>query len=433
MKKVIILGAAGRDFHNFNVYFRDNKEYKVIAFTAAQIPFISDRVYPSTLAGRFYPNGIPIYDEDRLEELIDDYDIDEVVFAYSDVSYKHLMHLASKVVRRSSFKLLGAKDTQLIANKPVIAVTATRTGSGKSTISRMIANIAKEYADIGIIRHPMPYLTFEPIQIFKSIEDLDKYPLTLEEEEEYINHLRDGNIVYAGVDYSSILKEAERHDLILWDGGNNDLPFIKPDLHITIIDPLRADDAVNYYPSEVNLMNADMVIISKADLANEEQINVSKDIVKQLNDNAKIFALGSYNRIDKPELIKGKRVLIIDDAPSITHGEVKDNIAIKLARSLDAEIIDPRPYTKGSIRSLYEKYDIRDILPTAGYNDKQLKDLEDTIDGIDAQAVILATPADLTRRIRINKPIARIESELKGYDYNSFTDYLKEWIKNRLR
>lgn len=432
MKKVIILGAGGRDFHNFNVCFRDNKEYKVIAFTATQIPFIADRVYPSTLAGRFYPNGIPIYNEDRLEELIEDYGIDEVVFAYSDISYNHLMHIASRAMLRASFRLLGLKDTQLIANKPVIAVTATRTGAGKSIISRAIASLAKEYGDIAVIRHPMPYLTFDPLQIFNSIDDLDKYKLTLEEEEEYINHLRDRHIVYAGVDYALILKEAEKHHLILWDGGNNDFPFIKPDLHITIIDPLRANDAINYYPSEVNLMDADIIIISKADLATNEQIEKARRIAKQLNNKAKIFIIGSKAIIDKPKLIKDKEVLVIDDAPSLTHGGVRESIGIRLARALNAKIIDPKPYAKGSIREVYEKYDIKNALPTAGYNDKQLEDLEDTINSIDAQAVLLATPADLTRRIKISKPIARVEFRVECYDYALLEEYIRGWCKEKI-
>ncbi|GIU72675.1 MAG: GTPase [Candidatus Nitrosocaldaceae archaeon] len=429
MRKVIILGAAGRDFHNFNVYFRDNKEYKVIAFTAAQIPFIADRVYPKELAGKFYPNGIPIYDEDKLEELINDYNVDEVVFAYSDVSYNHLMHLASRAIAaRASFRLLGLKDTQLVASKPVISVTATRTGAGKSSISRVIANIAKEYKDIAVIRHPMPYLTFDPIQIFTSIEDLDKYQLTLEEEEEYINHIRDGNTVYAGVDYKVILDEVEKkHDLIIWDGGNNDFPFIKPDLNITVVDPLRAEDSINYYPSEINLRMADIIIINKVNTASNKDVDKSIKIAKSLNKDAKIFKVGSYPIID--ESIKGKRVIIIDDAPTITHGEVKESIASKLARDLGCEIIDPRPYAKGSIKEVYEKYNISNVLPTSGYSYKQLQDLEDTINSIEADLIIAATPADLSRRMKIDKPIVKVEFRIEGYDYEQFVDYIRRWLK----
>ena len=431
MKKVIILGAAGRDFHNFNVYFRDNPEYKAIAFTATQIPFIDNRLYPSRLAGSLYPDGIPIYPEDKLEELIREHGIDEVVFAYSDVDYNHVMHIASLAVANdASFRLLSIKDTQLISNKKVIAITASRTGSGKSTLTRLIANIAKRYFKIAIIRHPMPYLAFDPIQHFKSVDDLDNYNISIEEEEEYIMHLRDNNEVYAGVDYELILREAEKeHDLIIWDGGNNDYPFIKPDLHITILDPLRADDAINYYPSEVNIRLADAIVINKVNNASKDAIDKCIRISKELNPKAKVFKIASYPKLDNPDLIKGKKVTIVEDSPSITHGEVKDSIALRLAREYGAEVVDASKYAKGSIKQLCDKYNIRYSLPSAGYSKEQLKDLEDSINGIDCEAIILATPADLARRIRIDKPIARLVFELADYDYRSFVEYIREYLK----
>ncbi len=430
MRKVIILGAGGRDFHNFNLYFRDNNEYKVLAFIAMQIPFIAGRVYPSELAGKFYPSGIPIYGEDKLEELIREYDIDEVVLAYSDISYKDLMHLASiAIANGASFKLLGLKDTQLDTNKPVIAITATRTGAGKSTVARLVANIAKRYYNIAIIRHPMPYLTFDPIQRFSDLSDLDKYKLTIEEEEEYINHLLDGNTVYAGVDYELILNKVEReHDLIIWDGGNNDFPFIKPDIHITVLDPLRINDSINYYPSEVNLLTADIIIINKANSVDELLIKRSLDIINSLNKRVKIFKIGSYPILDDD--IKGKRVIIIDDAPSITHGNVKESIAYRLAKEGGAEIINPRPYAKGSIKDMLERYDINNMLPSAGYSIQQLKDLEDTINSIEADIIISNTPANLAKRLKIDKPIIKIEFELKGYEYDILLNYIEQHLKN---
>jgi predicted GTPase len=429
MKKVIILGAAGRDFHNFNMYFRNNKEYKVLAFVAMQIPFIADRVYPSDLAGKFYPSGIPIYDERKLIELIKDYSIDEVILAYSDLSYKDVMHLASiAITNGSSFRLLGLKDTQLIASKPVIAITATRTGAGKSTFARSIARIAKQYYNIAIIRHPMPYLTFDPIQSFNDISDLNKYNLTIEEEEEYIDHLIDHNPIYAGVDYELILKEVEsKHDLIIWDGGNNDFPFIKPNLHITIFDPLRAEDAINYYPSEVNLSLADVIVINKVNSIDNTLLSRSLEIIKSLNTKALIFKVGSYPILNAN--INGKKVIIIDDAPSITHGNVKDSITYRLAIEKGAKVIDPKPYAKGSIKDTIEKYGINNIIPSAGYSTQQLDDLAYTISSIDADLIIANTPADIGKRLKIDKPIVRLKFELRGYDYNNFIDYIENYFK----
>ncbi len=431
MKKVIILGAAGRDFHNFNLYFRDNEEYRVVAFTAAQIPFIADRVYPRTLAGRLYPNGIPIYDESMLEDLIIRYQVDEVVFSYSDVSYEYVMSIASRAIASgASFKLLGLKHTQLSSSKRVIAVTANRTGAGKSTITRVIANLIKEKKRVAIIRHPMPYLTFEAVQHFKGLDDLTKHRLSIEEEEEYITHLKDGNEVYAGIDYSLILHEAEKeHDVIIWDGGNNDCPFIKPDLNIFIIDATRVEDTIRYHPSEVNLRKADIIIINKVNMVDDKELDKCIEICKRINDHAKIFKVGIFARIDKD--IKGKRIAIISDAPSITHGGLKDNIVFSLAKISGSIIVEPSLYAKGSIRDMYKKYDIRYMLPTAGYNEEQLKDLEESLNAIECDMIILATPSDLARRIKIDKPIANVEVYVNGYDYDSFLTYLKEWIEGK--
>ncbi len=431
MKKVIILGAAGRDFHNFNVYFRDNEQYRVVAFTATQIPFITDRVYPKELAGKLYPNGIPIYDEGMLEALIKEYDVDEIVFAYSDISYEHVMHLASRsVASGASFRLLGLKDTQLTSNKPVIAVTANRTGAGKSSLARVIARVIRESRlRLAVIRHPMPYLTFEPIQHFNDVSDLDRYQLSIEEEEEYILHLKDGNSLYAGVDYALILKEAEKYsDIILWDGGNNDFPFIKPDLNIMVVDPLRADDIVRYYPSEVNLRLADVIVINKVNLVDEESTARCIKMCRDINDKAGIFRVGLFARVDS-DMIKGKRVAIVADSPSITHGELKYNIALDLARELDCKIVDAREYAKGSIRAMCERYDTKGMLPAAGYSKQQLIDLEQSINAIDCDAIILATPADLSRRLRIDKPIAKMELYINSYDYEMLITYLRDRLK----
>lgn len=430
MRKVIILGAAGRDFHNFNQYFRDNEEYRVVAFTATQIPFISGRVYPRELAGNLYPDGIPIYDEYMLEELIKRYDIDDAIFSYSDVSYEYVMRIASRVISSgASFRLLGLRDTQLRSSKSVIAVTANRTGAGKSTVTRIIADLARREKSIAIIRHPMPYLTFDAIQHFKSIEDLDKYNLSIEEEEEYTNHLKDGNEVYAGVDYSLILHEAEkRHDMIIWDGGNNDYPFIKPDLNIFVIDALRIEDSIRYYPSEVNLRSADLIIINKVNMVDEESVRNGIELCKRVNKHAKIFRVGLFAKIDKD--ISNKRVLIVSDAPSITHGGLKSNIVYEVAKGLGCRVVDAKVYAKGSIKAIYEEYMIESILPAAGYSKEQLKDLEDSINAIDCDVVVLATPVDLARRIRIDKPIARTELYLDGYDYNDMIDYLRSLLKN---
>lgn len=418
-KKVLILGAAGRDFHNFNVFFRDNPNYKVVAFTSTQIPGIENRIYPPSLSGSLYPNGIPIYSESRLEELLEHFQVDIVVFSYSDVSHEHVMHLASIAHKHGAdFWLLGPKSTMLKSNKPVIAVTAVRTGSGKSQTSRKIASLLKRFGlKVGVIRHPMPYSDLEKqaVQKFERLEDLDRYAVTIEEREEFEPHLANGNTVYAGVDYGKILTIAEKeNDIILWDGGNNDFPFIKPDLWITVTDPLRAGHELRYHPGETCFLSADVIIINKIDTANFEQIEEVRENIRKYNSKAIVIEAASPVFVENYELIKGKRVLIVEDGPSVTHGEMSYGSGYIAARKYGAgEIVDPRPFAVGSIRKTYELYPhLKNVLPAMGYSKKQIDELEETINNSDADLVIIATPVDLRRVLNINKPSVRVRYEL---------------------
>lgn len=437
-KKVIIMGAAGRDFHNFNVFFRDNEEYEVVAFTATQIPDIEGRKYPPELAGKLYPNGIPIYSEDELEDLIKKFKVDFVVFAYSDVSHEYVMNRASRAMAAgASFMLLGPSHTMLTSTKPVISVCAVRTGSGKSQTTRRVAEILKKLGKkTVVIRHPMPYgdLTKQVVQRFGSFEDLDKHNCTIEEREEYEPHIDRGNVVYAGVDYEKILRQAEQEaDVILWDGGNNDFPFFKPDLHIVVVDPHRPGHEVTYHPGETNLRLADVIVINKIDTAYPEDIQIVRENSRSANPRAVIIEAASPIFVENYEAIKGKKVLVIEDGPTLTHGEMSYGAGYVAAEKYGAaEIIDPRPYAVGSIKETYEKYtQLEVILPAMGYSPKQLKELEETINAVPADLVIVATPINLGKILKINKPYVRVKYELQEIGKPDLEDIIKEFFEKR--
>jgi predicted GTPase len=436
--KVIIMGAAGRDFHNFNVYFRNNDAYEVVAFTATQIPGIEERIYPSELAGLNYPNGIPIYPEEELPRLIKEYDVDQVIFAYSDVSHEYVMHKASIVLANGAdFRLMGPKTTMLETKVPLISVCAVRTGSGKSQTSRQVAKILKNKGlRVVAIRHPMPYgdLTKQIWQRFASYEDLDKHECTIEEREEYEPHIDNGIIVYAGVDYEKILTEAEKEaDVIVWDGGNNDLPFYRPDLHIVVADPHRAGNELTYYPGETNLRMANIVIINKVDTADPKNVEKVKENTKKVNPKAKVLEAASPVTADKPELIKENRVLVIEDGPTLTHGNMPYGAGAVIAKKLGArEMVDPRPYAVGSIKETYKKYThLGTILPALGYGEKQIAELKETIDRTPCDAVVIGTPIDLRRVMTIDKPTVRAKYELKVLGPVTLEEILEEFLQRR--
>jgi len=411
-KRVVIMGAAGRDFHNFNVFYRDNEEYEVVAFTATQIPNISGRKYPAELAGRLYPDGIPIYDEKDLSDIVKKDNVDEIVFSYSDVSYPYIMHRASIAnVAGADFRLLSPEHTMIESKKPVVAVCAVRTGCGKSQFSRKIFELlSKKYKPVAI-RHPMPYgdLAKQRCQRFATYEDLDRHECTIEEREEYEPYIDMGGIVYAGVDYQEILNEAEKEaDVIIWDGGNNDYPFYKPDLHITIADPHRPGHELAYYPGEINLRMADVVIINKVDTAKEENIKKVEDNIKEVNPEARIIKASSPIQVEGD--IKGKRVIVVEDGPTVTHGEMPYGAGFIAAQQHGAEMVDARKYAVGSIKATFEKYPHLDrILPAMGYGEKQMRELEETINAADCDAVLAATPINLARVINVNKPLIRVK------------------------
>lgn len=415
-KKVIIAGAAGRDFHNFNVVFRDNPEYEVVCFTATQIPWIENRRYPPELSGKLYPDGIPIYPEEDLPKLIKEYNVDMVVLAYSDLSYSYVMERSAIVNSAGAdFVLMGPKSTMLKSTKPVIAVTAVRTGCGKSQISRKIFEIlSKKGLNVVSIRHPMPYdedLTTQIMQRFSSYEDLDRYNCTIEEREEYEPYIDMGGVVYAGVDYQKILENAEKEaDIIIWDGGNNDFPFIKPDLWITVADPHRPGHEISYYPGEVNFRSADVIIVNKVNTAKREDIETVKENAKRVNPKARIIEGISEIVVEDKDMIKGKKVLVIEDGPTATHGGVGYGAGyIAAVESGAKEIIDPRPFAVGSIVDTFKKYThLSKVLPAMGYGKEQIKELEETINRCDADIVVSGTPIDLRRIVRVNKPIVRV-------------------------
>jgi predicted GTPase len=419
-QRVIIMGAAGRDFHNFNVYFRDNPDYEVVAFTATQIPNIDGRTYPGALAGDAYPKGIPILPEADLDSLIAEHAIDQVVFAYSDVSHEYVMHKASQVLAAGSdFRLMGLGSTQLESSHPVVAVCAARTGSGKSQTSRYVANTLTDIGhQVAVIRHPMPYgdLVKQAVQRFAAYEDLEAQDCTIEEREEYEPHLALGSIVYAGVDYEKILRQAEGEaDVILWDGGNNDLPFYAADLHIVVVDPHRPGHERAYHPGEANVRAADVVVVNKVDTASPENVLQVRQNVRELNPDAVIIEAASPIFVDDPSAIRGARVLAVEDGPTLTHGGMSYGAAWVAARRFGAaEIVDPRPFAVGSILETYQKYPTTGaVLPAMGYGDDQMKELEETINRSDADLVLVGTPIDLGRLLDISKPAQRVRYELQ--------------------
>jgi len=436
-KRVVIMGAAGRDFHNFNVYFRDNEDYEVVAFTATQIPDIEGRVYPAELAGKLYPNGIPILPEEDLPRIIKENKVDEVILAYSDLPFSYVMERASiALAAGADFKLMGPESTMIEAKKPVIAVGAIRTGCGKSQTTRRVLDILRSMGKkVVSIRHPMPYgdLVKQKVQRFATYEDLDKHECTIEEREEYEPHIDRNSIIYAGVDYGAILEEVYKDDpdVILWDGGNNDFPFYKPDLFIVVVDPHRPGHEVAYYPGMTNLLMADVIVINKEETANIEGIEIVRKNIEKWNPNAIVIDAASPIFVDEPNLIKGKRVIVVEDGPTLTHGEMRYGAGYIAAKKFGAaEIIDPRPYAVGSIIDTYKKYQHLDvILPAMGYGEKQMKELEETINRSDADLVVIGTPIDLRRVININKPAVRVRYELQEIGKPDLEDVLKDFFE----
>ncbi|MGA9398017.1 MAG: cyclic 2,3-diphosphoglycerate synthase [Anaerolineaceae bacterium] len=429
--RTLIMGAAGRDFHNFNTFFRDNSDYEVVAFTATQIPNIEGRKYPAALAGNHYPKGIPIYPESDLVKLIKDLKVEQVVFAYSDVPHEYVMHKASLVnASGPDFRLMGIKTTQIKSVKPVISVCAVRTGSGKSQTTRRVSLILRDMGyKVAVIRHPMPYgdLVKQKVQRFATYKDLDKHECTIEEREEYEPHLDNGMIVYAGVDYGAILKQAESEvDIILWDGGNNDFPFYVSDLNIVVADPHRAGHETRYYPGETNVLLADVFVINKVDTADPNAVIAVRDNLHALNPRAVVIEAASPLFVDKPEMIRGKRVLVVEDGPTLTHGEMVYGAGYVAARRFGAaEIIDPRPFAVRSIAATYKKYpNTGKILPAMGYGADMTKDLETTINKSGADLVIIATPIDLNRIIKIKLPSQRVRYELQEIGKPTLDDIL---------
>lgn len=419
-RRLVILGAAGRDFHDFNVVFRSDPGVRVVAFTAAQIPDISGRRYPPELAGPAYPDGIPIVAEAELPELLRPEDVDEVVFAYSDVAHEHVMHLASLCIAKGvHFGLLGGRPTMLASSRPVIAVTAVRTGSGKSQTTRFVTSLLKRRGlRVAVVRHPMPYgdLARQAVQRFADLADLDRHDCTIEEREEYEPHLVAGSIVYAGVDYEPILRQAEAEaDVIVWDGGNNDLPFYAPDLHIVVVDPLRAGDELRYHPGEANLRMADVVVVNKCDAAPPEAIASVEANTRTVNPGARIVRADSPVTLDDPDAVRGRRVAVVEDGPTLTHGSMTFGAGVVGARAAGAaELVDPRPFAVGSIAEMYARYpNAAAVVPAMGYGETQVRDLATTLDAVDCDIVVSGTPIDLTRVVCVSKPIVRARYELR--------------------
>ncbi len=432
-KKVIIMGAAGRDFHNFNTNFRENPDYEVVAFTATQIPNIEGRVYPSELAGSLYQDGIPIEDESELETLIERYEVNEVVFSYSDVPYNYVMNRSSIVNNAgASFRLMGLAETWIESTKPVVSICAVRTGSGKSQTTRRVAEILIERGKkVVAIRHPMPYgdLIKQRVQRFATLEDLDIHECTIEEREEYEPHIMRGVVVFAGVDYEAILRQAEKEaDVILWDGGNNDFSFYKPDIYITVLDPHRPGHETSYYPGEVNLRAADVLIVNKVDSADPANVEKVIATAKRINPGATIIKAESPLTVEDPSLIKNKRVLVVEDGPTLTHGEMKYGAGVVAGQRYGAaEFVDPRPYVVGTIAKTFEKYpDIGILLPAMGYGEQQVKDLEATINATPCDSVIIGTPIDLRRVCNIQKPSTRVMYDLKEIGEPTLVDVLSK-------
>ncbi len=437
--KTLILGAAGRDFHNFNTYFRDNENYDIVAFTATQIPDISDRKYPAALAGTLYPEGIPIYPEKDMAEIIKTHNVEQVILAYSDLSYQYVMNLASQVLATGAdFRILGPNKTMIKSKRPVIAVLAVRTGAGKSQTTRKIGKILrKKGLKVAVIRHPMPYgdLLEQKCQRFSSYEDLIKYKCTIEEMEEYEPHINEGNLVFAGVDFEEILRIAEKEaDIILFDGGNNDWSFYHADLTITIADPHRLGHERSYFPGEVNARRSDVVIINKAETAPPGNVTKLKESIHELNPKATIIVANSPITVKDTTLITDKRVLVVEDGPTLTHGEMEYGAGHIAAQKYQArEIIDPRPFARGSINTIYQKYrHLSDVLPAMGYGQKQMRELEETINSADCDTVIIGTPIDLGRLLSIEKPTVRVTYELEEQGHPSLEEIIDNFLESRI-
>lgn len=436
MRRVIIMGAAGRDFHNFNLFFRNNADFKVICFTATQIPNIADRLYPKELAGKRYPHGIQIMPEKQISNLIKKHKVDIVVFSYSDISHQYVMNKASEVMAAGAdFWLLGPKSSMLRSKRKVVSICAARTGSGKSQTTRRVCEILHEQGlKTSVIRHPMPYgdLKRQIVQKFSTLEDLDKHNCTIEEREEYEPHIVRGNTVFAGVDYGLILKQAEKiSDIIVWDGGNNDLSFYESNLYIVVVDPFRVGDESTYHPGETNVRMADVVLINKVDTAPRSSIDKLKDNIKKLNADAIIMEAASPTSVDKPELIENKKVVVIEDGPTLTHGGMSFGAGIVAAKKYHAKkIVDPKPYAVGSIKEAYTKFpQIGDLIPALGYGRKQIRELESSINNTPADSIVMATPVDLRKFTKLNKPAAKIEYELEERFGPGFLSVLKKYLK----
>ncbi|MEE4256515.1 MAG: cyclic 2,3-diphosphoglycerate synthase [Bacteroidales bacterium] len=438
-RNVIIIGAAGRDFHNFNTYFRGNEAYNVVAFTAAQIPDIDGRKYPTELAGELYPDGIPIFAEEDLPKLIKELKVDDCVFSYSDVTYQKVMAMSAIVnAAGANFVLLGPNDTMVKSTKPVIAVGAIRTGCGKSQTSRRVIELLMEKGlKVVAVRHPMPYgnLVEQKVQRFATVDDLAKHKCTIEEMEEYEPHVVRGNVIYAGVDYEAILRAAEQDpdgcDVVIWDGGNNDFPFYTPDLNITVVDPHRAGHELTYYPGEVTLRLADAVVINKMDSAAPEGIQEVRNNIAKVNPGAVVIDGASPIKVDDPSIIKGKKVLVVEDGPTLTHGEMKIGAGVVAAQKFGAaELVDPRPYTVGKLSETFRIYpNIGTLLPAMGYGEQQLKDLETTINNVECDAVVIGTPIDLNRIIKINKPNTRVYYDLQEIGQPDLKGLIDDFVK----
>jgi predicted GTPase len=431
--QVILLGAGGRDFHNFNTYFRTHPSYRVVAFTATQVPFIANRVYPPELAGPHYPKGIPIYPEEELPRLLSEYLVDQVIFSYSDVSHEELMDKASWVLSKGQdFVFLGPKETMIESQVPVISVCAVRTGCGKSVITRKLASLLKKKGlKVSVIRHPMAYCEFKPVFLFSNMRDVEEETCTIEEREEFEPLVERGITVYAGVDYKQVLRAAEQESqVIVWDGGNNDFPFIKPDCEIVLIDALRPGHEKLYYPGEVNLRRADLLIITKVNEGSEESLKKIRKNISLMNPGAKVLEAPSITHLDHPERIVGKKVLVVEDGPTITHGGMPDGAGAAACRKLARELVDPRPYVVGLLKGVYEKYPhIGQVLPAMGYSEEQIKDLENTIQRCVCDAVVIATPTDLRRKIRIDQPTVRVH-----YDFNvDLQPLIDRFVDKKLR
>jgi predicted GTPase len=437
-KRVIIIGAAGRDFHNFNTYYRNCNDTEVVAFTAAQIPDIDGRKYPVSLAGKNYPKGIPIYPEKDLEKLIKKFNVNECVLSYSDLPYETVMHIGSRVLMTGAkFSMLGSYPTMVVSSKPVVSVTAIRTGCGKSQTTReVVRQLMALGKKVVSIRHPMPYgdLAKQKVQRFAKLSDLKKHKCTIEEMEEYEPHIAMGSVIYSGVDYEAIVRQAEKEaDVIVWDGGNNDMPFYKPDLSIVVVDPLRPGHEINYYPGEVNLRMADVVVVNKVDSAYPEDIEFVLDNVREYNPKAQVILAASSVVADKPNVIQGKKVLVIEDGPTLTHGEMDQGAGMVAARRYGAvELVDPRPYLVGKIIDTFKTYpEIGTLLPAMGYGDKQMKDLERTIAKVKCDSVVIGTPIDLARFINIKQPRTRVYYELAEISKPKLGDILSDFVKNK--